>query len=538
MKGIINMHKILIVDDEPLARIGIQTMLNLIDNVEVIGSAPNGQVALVLIEQKTPDIVITDIKMPVMNGIELMEYIYKNVDVKPVFVVLSSYDEFEYVRAAIRYEACYYLMKMELDLTNLTLVLDKAFEILERRSKQYAAETHLQAENIFINRFYFNLLNYAFNNEEDILKTSSNYNQKLNASIYVTIAAHIDTVLFSKIDQRYNLYLSVMNTAKTAISMYMNCHLVAWSQDTIGIILMLNDRAEIKELCETALLEANKLLHQYFNVSLTYGIGKTAENLMSLSDSFKSAIAALPSDNSKTNINQLIYHYDDHAQKSDTAVCKADIEIQKINHRLIRSFEICDVKLFTNTIDDLSRTIDKVNTYTSINLISNILHVIINYLDEGENVLAEAFADFPQSYQTLFTCKTPAEIHSYLAYLNKYVIKKMEEQINNSKYKIVLAAKAYIQDNIYDWLTLSKVASSIGISPNYLSTLFSTYSNLGFNDYITYLKMKKAQELLSKGNLKIYQVSEMLGFNNPHYFSKVYKKITGCSPSETPYTRK
>ena len=93
-------------------------------------------------------------------------------------------------------------------------------------------------------------------------------------------------------------------------------------------------------------------------------------------------------------------------------------------------------------------------------------------------------------------------------------------------------AKAYIQEHIYNKLSLSEVASAIGISQNYLSSLFKLYNDLGFSDYGASLKIKMAQKLLATEHLKIYQVIEKLGFDNPQYFSKVYKKYTGYSPSE------
>jgi len=199
------MRKVLIVDDEPLARIGIQSMLNTIEGIEIAGTAPNGQVALDLIKQTHPDIVITDIKMPVMTGLELMKEVYDFAMPKPVFIVLTSYEDFEYVRTSINYEACYYLMKLELDKNNLALALEKACKVVDERKKHSAVDVYMQTGNVFVNRFYFNLVNFFFHSEDDIKDMANHLNQNLEAPAYVAVAIHLALSLNQKDDHIYQL---------------------------------------------------------------------------------------------------------------------------------------------------------------------------------------------------------------------------------------------------------------------------------------------------------------------------------------------
>lgn len=147
-----------------------------------------------------------------------------------------------------------------------------------------------------------------------------------------------------------------------------------------------------------------------------------------------------------------------------------------------------------------------------------------------------AFEDLPLSYQSVYTCSTHEEIQTYLNRLKNCIIIKMNSQKIDPKYKIVLTAQNYIHEHIYDKLTLNETAAHIGVSPNYLSSLFGIYSDYGFSDYVSNVKVQKAKEILSHENKKVYEVSQLLRFENSHYFSKVYKKFTGYSPSETPYT--
>ena len=90
----------------------------------------------------------------------------------------------------------------------------------------------------------------------------------------------------------------------------------------------------------------------------------------------------------------------------------------------------------------------------------------------------------------------------------------------------------YIVEHVEERLTLNNVASSFGVSPNYLSQLFKKYSEIGFSEYISQQKIARAKELMADGTLKIYEIAERLGFESAFYFSKVFKKVTGLSPRD------
>lgn len=92
--------------------------------------------------------------------------------------------------------------------------------------------------------------------------------------------------------------------------------------------------------------------------------------------------------------------------------------------------------------------------------------------------------------------------------------------------------KQYIKDHLQERLSLNQVAEVFEISPNYLSSLFKKYNDIGFSEYISQMKISKAKLLMEDYNMKIYEVADQLGFDNAFYFSKVFKKIEGCSPSE------
>ena len=127
------MYKLLIVDDEPLVQIGVSSMLDWNSyNITICGTASNGEIALHMIEEDMPDLVICDIKMPVMDGLQLLKYCRETYGELPVFLILTSYEEFQLAKEALKYGVLDYLVKLELDRDSLSTAVQKALDFLNK----------------------------------------------------------------------------------------------------------------------------------------------------------------------------------------------------------------------------------------------------------------------------------------------------------------------------------------------------------------------------------------------------------------------
>jgi two-component system response regulator YesN len=523
------MYKLIIVDDEPLVKIGMETMIDYNKmGIEVVGTAPNGKIAFDMIRELEPHIVITDIKMPVMSGLELVEECNKSLTNSPQFIILTSFEEFDYVRRAMRSNVVDYIVKMELDPDLLVKTLEKAINILNKAGVNNKKDQY--TSDVFINRFLNRLLNNLFSSEQEINEKLYRFNLDFSGKRFLSIFAKIDNINLDSLDyeENYNLYLNVINVAKLILSKYLKGYTVAYNQTAFGIILCFQSEEDIKETCQKILTHIRELCIRYFNVYLKFGVGSYVDSLLKLSSSFYEAQNALEynRDPEKT-----ISFYSEDEYISLQA---PTIDIIEVNKRVIKALETYDVQGFSKIIEKLIYNIEHQVTIIedSINIISGIIHLIINNLDNGEELLHEAFKDYPKSYQSIYSFTNKGDLVQYLNKLSKSILEKLVEQKDNPQNRIVIAAKRYIEENIYKKLSLNDVADAIDISPNYLSSIFKKYNAIGFNNYITIMKIRKARELLSEGNLKVYEVSDMLGFSSPYYFSTVYKKVTGESPTE------
>ena len=325
----------------------------------------------------------------------------------------------------------------------------------------------------------------------------------------------------------YNLYFSILNSVKMALTMHFPCYVTAYSHEVMGCILMLSEDESKKELWEAAAKEAALLCKQYFNIQLCTGVGKEVTSLAKIAKSFRTAqLAQMEAE--KENREVAVYSGD---EESMSGTMK-DTDGADIDKRMVEALEHCDSEEFEKILRQIEKSVEGKSMEAAISQVSRVVHLLINCLENGENVLSQAFSEYSSGYQSLYSAHTPGELQKYLEMIRNCVAERMNTRLNNPKYKLVQDAKQYIKEHIYERLTLAEVAGAIGISQNYLSSLFRLYNGSGFSEYVAESKIQLAKEMLRKGNMKVYQVSEKLGFDNQQYFSKVYKKYTGYSPSE------
>ena len=227
------MIKLLIADDEPLVQIGIKSMLNWADyNIEVCGTAPNGGIALEMIEEYSPQIVITDIRMPIMNGLELAKVCRETYGRIPLFIILTSYEEFELARQALSYEVVDYLIKLELDPQTLGKSIEKTIERLNQLKASDAVRTGgrpiLQS---YLDKFFLRLLHNLFDNEEQFQIQAKDLSLNFDSPCYAVAHCEILEELVQDMtnEKLVNLYGSTLQMVKDILKRHMAARSFPWT---------------------------------------------------------------------------------------------------------------------------------------------------------------------------------------------------------------------------------------------------------------------------------------------------------------------
>lgn len=288
------MIKLLIADDEPLVQIGIKSMLNWSElGIEVCGVAMNGAQALKMIEEFSPEIVITDIRMPIMNGLELAKVCQERFGGLPAFIILTSYEEFALVKEAISYQVVDYLVKLELDADSLresvNRCLSRVRERMEHETYQKQGRPLLQN---YYDKFFMRLLHNLFDSEEQFMLQAKDLNLSFDDGCYVATHCKIHEEQQNGMSREklLNLYNSSIQMAREILGKYIPCYFISLDMKHFSAVFHYPGREDQDEsrLLE-ALNNAFGMVHKYFNVFLTVGIGTAVHAPLFISDSYQEA---------------------------------------------------------------------------------------------------------------------------------------------------------------------------------------------------------------------------------------------------------
>ena len=521
-----NNYTVVIADDEPLVLIGLQDMIDWkSQGFEIIGNARNGSLLENEIKTKKPDLVITDIKMPVKTGIEVLESLKaENPDAShSLFIFLTSFEEFQLIKKAMSLEAVDYLVKLELDEKQLEDALSRARERLDRingnRKENSVNELQYLQERCFM-RLLFSL------DAEDI--DPGDVGLELDAAAFTVCYITLGNIASDKANAM-SLYQSACRLIKETVSRYLNCYLIQLDLGHAAIILPFNEnqKAGYRSYISSASKVTLESLENYFSLKASAAIGPLVEDIRMLGDSFFKAKAL----SNAVKENERLTFFD-HIQNRSLEIPEIKLDSQL----LTKAFGELNAQLLEEcmekTIKEMKeRSISRVN---AMDTASTILYMATNLVPDAQTCLEEIFPPSENvfSFRQLYQAGSTEEVIAWLKRFSKGFSAIFAERKQDYRMQTVQKIQSYIKENVGRKLSLGEVASIFGYSQNYLSALFSRYASMSFVDYVNSAKIEKAKTMLADPNALVYEVATSLGFDSPFYFSKVFKKVTGISPTQ------
>lgn len=540
------MYQVLLVDDEPLILTGIQSMINWEDyDCVITDKASNGKQALEKMEKSMPDIVITDIKMPVMTGIEFMQEC-RDRGYDTVFILLTNLEEFSLAKSALALGAADYLVKMEMTQEMMGNSLKRATEMCNQKriltDKIPHREFHPKDVKQTATGFFRDILEKAGNLSDEFRKKWQEPVEKMELEqlyengVLMWIRPYKDRDLFENVseDDRKEM----LDYAQSLMEQFMNrihsgCCTLVWKRMGILAILPGQNRTE-KYYRDTGKKICN-ILDDYFGCQTLVAISAPMEDIWGGSKRALSQIKKI----------QEFYYY--HSNEPVVLVSDVEAHFWEERHARHDTFDISflkkdlrqalvqqDKEKVNSVFEELSALFTEFHPAREqvVNACANLYYFFLSYVEEDALIKEEM--PYPSVVmEILLECFTLKAHTRWLLKFGSWVGNTMENFHRGSKTdKIVEAAKEYVRENYGEKLTLAAIASKIGISQGYLSSVFKKQTGGNLNDYINQMKIEKAKELLEKHEYMMYEISDMLGFENPYYFSKVFKKLTGITPSE------
>lgn len=510
------MYRLIIADDEKRIRMGLK---NIIDweklGFEVTEIFSDGQEVMEYLEYVMPDVILTDIKMNHVSGIEIVKYIFEH-QLPCKVILLSGHQEFELAVQAIRYGAEDYLLKptdvekLEETFLKLKEKLDKTKEKL--RQNKADKERAEEAIPILEERFFGDLVLGVIESDEyirncmNILYPGADLKKMkcFVADIYIEDYKHfIEEIWKYSYDQ---LEINLENFFRIYKEGY-SFHIVYKSEEIVEIMGIQTENLMDSITSGKAMEKLLENIEQYFKFHASFQVRQEYENVFQIRQQREQFL--------KNETGTLVWNQYIQEQKK---VLMSNITVGNI---------ITAQKLCINMLRELK----SVSIVKRNNLVIDILSTMKEVIFEVNEKLAKSLQPY-FNYTAILSITKEEEMETYI---NRIFDRMRLADEKNEYYdtgSLISKAKAYIKDNIYKDISQEETANYLYICPSYLSRMFKKQTGESFLQYVTKEKMEKAIELLRDPQYKIYQVGEILGYKTPRYFSRIFRNYTGMKPSE------
>jgi two-component system response regulator YesN len=466
---------LLIADDEPLVCVGLRSMLNWEDfGIEVIGTARNGQQAAEMIENRRPEIVITDIKMPLKTGLELAEECGKKYGKVPLFIILTSFEEFDYVRRALSFQAVDYLIKLELSPESLEASIKKALSMLEQISNAEGLPSQRNIQGLR-EKFFLRLYNNLFESREQYLAQKEELGLDFSFPAYVAVTGEIENNPKTSDEKFLSLYGSSIQMVRETLEKKRPCYLAILDSRHFTIMFCLENTgvSEQMKILEEELSKTIASVYNYFNVSLRMGVGSIVEDPLRLDESYLAARRAFRSAPPDTPL--CIF-------KQSSEESREDFAFSKVRPEIRRAFEELDTHALHDVLTGIAVHFENRPDLRveAMDAVCNILYMAISLLPEGEQTLEAIFSEDEEGHRGIYRMGSVEEVMNWLLKLRDGCCETLLSQRQNYKQQVVANVQDYIRHNLDKRLSLHDVAAVYNFSPNYLSQLVAKYSGESF----------------------------------------------------------
>jgi two-component system response regulator YesN len=505
------MYKVLLVDDEKFVRKGLRVLIDWEDcGFTIMGEADNGQKALDMMQNSLPDLVLVDIRMPVMGGLELIEEANRRFDKRIKFIILSGYNEFEYAQKAIQNDVKQYILK-PIDENELIPLLDKIKNELQTEREQ-------EKEHNLLRKIRNSKILY-----ENVCKQSQ-----------VNEVAMLDNFSIEKNKQFYCLLMS----AQKAIS------------DDSSLILFVINLLNSHTMLKFEIMEDNYhnicLFIQYEKIDITHTV-KQLSQLMQKSSSRDFTICT--SDvliNEKDNLvkayqhaiiaQKNLFYNTGYSNYSYIHNCKklGDLKVRDCFAPIIEMIE-------NNQVNSIESTMQKIlddckNAYVDPELLRNEINKLVYDISslasqisrEKDNIAVYKHDLYNFKFNKLDVGTLHQKISEFCIEQAAYIDKLQKEKQSGIAGKV----KKYLDQNYTMDINLKKIAEMFYVNSIYLGQLFKKNYDMKFTDYLNSVRVKESKKLLRNTNYSVSEIAGIVGYSNTEYFIKKFYGIVGTTPNK------
>lgn len=521
------MIRFLIIDDEDIIRRGIRNkILKLIEGAEIVGEAIDGEEALAMTEQLQPDIVITDIKMPKVDG---LLYIENSLKFSPNthFIVVSGYQDFSYAHKALKLGVSDYLLKPIED-EDLKKAVDTLIERINTKKTHQQYLTGLKqkvsnSELLYKNNLCSKLVKDSLK-DTDIL---DNYGDLKNAENYRVCTVRINTDNdYSNHEEEKDIVQLTANIFEENIALQFPCLSFKDENSEHSFVAIIYGSYTGDNLV-TTIKKTIETIKNLLNIDLYLGLGNVYSKYENIKDSYMESQIAI--------MQKLIYEtkkiitFEDYTQVMDNEYVLLDNKKKLLESYLKLGDFKNVVHLIENIFSDISAK--KIVYSKAASLSLELMFVIINTLKISKNY---EHTDLNSRRIDYFfrDCITYEDFHQIVLNRSKQVCEYMKQSEIETGKGIIQEILNRIEVEYYRNIKLIDLADEYYINPSYLSQLFLQQTRKNFKQYLSEVRLKNAKNLLCNTEIPIAKISELVGYSDRGHFSKTFIAFTGVTPAK------
>jgi two-component system response regulator YesN len=540
------MYKLLLVDDEPEVTEGLMIEIDWAScGFTEVRTAGNGKEAMELFEKMEPDVLITDISMPYMNGLELSEWARKMYPITRI-VILSGHDEFEYAKQAIHLQVDAYVLKpfsAEQLTETIAEVAKRMDEEREKRSNIELLEEHYRTSLPIVREKFLSSLITRKQQPKDISVKAAKYDMQLEGEGYVVSIIAVNHSDIGNEDAAQPPTNSLASSTDLDLKLFSVCNIASeiWTRHELGKVFIHQDQvvlfsvsprpdAElIMERTQDALKEILQSIEKFLRFPVMIGVGTFTRDIGNLKYAYESATVAL--DYRRILGNNLIICIDDMENRDHEKLLFDEWKEQNLVSAVKLGTEKELEEVVDGLFDEIARVQAPVHEYQHylLEMVTVIIKLTKIHESDSDDIFGGSWGILNQ-YQKLNSMQ---ETKAWFGELCAKVRSRIASRRQHTYKQIVEDAISYTKSHFHESdLSIAKLCAQLHISTGYFSGLFKKELKMTFGAYLLQLRMESAKELLRTTELKAFEVADKVGFADPNYFSLSFKKYAGLSAKE------
>ncbi|WP_078544934.1 response regulator transcription factor [Litchfieldia alkalitelluris] len=515
------MFKVILVDDEQFVRKGLMSLIDWEQcGFEVVGDASNGEDALLLIKESVPDLVITDIRMPVLDGLELIQHVIERKEATNKFIIVSGFNDFKYAQRALRYGVTDFILK-PIDKEEMESTLVTLAEALRKEKQKEEIQRNFQVDAIFEE------ILLGVDTPELTLSHRKILRVDHAVEFYYYLLIEVNGLHPNEIERLEMIKQDLVHVFTEFCQTKEQVYFYKQKEGVYGVVVTSNDLKRYQNNVERFLDRLNEAFKKKVKEETTLYLGKAVTSVTELRTAYSTAKLAMQYKYSNSNNHHIIYD-----EVKDHQVKYAEIK-SSLFQKLMELLEENHTEQLCSAIDDIfvefeTKVFAPGSVSTSIN---RCIHSVVGKIREfeGDETALNTLEDMIE-WQT-FQWTTPElkqRFKEFMIEAAQLLGQVRKQTAKGDIYKI----KMYIDQNFRENLSLKSIANTFFMNPVYMGQLFKKTYGVYFKEYLLALRLNEAKKQLRQTHKRVYEIAEEVGFGSTDYFVTQFEKNEKITPTE------